>query len=136
MNRQPLIVAVVLVGALGIGSTLWLDARVDQLSSVLYCLEDRGDMSTLHRAVSRCPEAVGGLLEAGADPNAATEYGATPLHYAVSAGDPEIVLLLLEHGANPEAVMEGGQTPLEVAHSLGRSEIAEILNTVQSEDAR
>jgi hypothetical protein len=32
--------------------------------------------------------------------------------------------------------MEGGQTPLEVAHSLGRSEIAEILNTVQSEDAR
>src|SRR5262245_16598295 len=45
-------------------------------------------------------EAVKTLLEKGADANAKTEHGATPIFFACDRGNTEIVKLLLEHGAD------------------------------------
>lgn len=45
-------------------------------------------------------EAVKGLLAKGADPNAKTRYGATPLFFACDRGSLEIVKMLVERGAD------------------------------------
>src|SRR5215475_5035596 len=45
-------------------------------------------------------EAVKGLLAKGADPNAKSPYGATPLFFACDRGNLEIVKLLVERGAD------------------------------------
>jgi ankyrin repeat protein len=45
-------------------------------------------------------EAVKGLLAKGADPNAKTPYGATPLFFACDRGNLEIVKMLVERGAD------------------------------------
>ena len=59
------------------------------------------------------------LLDAGADPNAGTERGDTPLqtavHSANSRTNPAIVTALLKAGADPNARTERGQTPLHEA---------------------
>lgn len=69
------------------------------------------------------------LLEAGADPNAATlpgvetdgfmrdvrTRGETPLHRAAAYGSEEIVELLLEHGADRQARDAAGDSPLSWA---------------------
>src|SRR5262249_4454171 len=49
--------------------------------------------------------------EAGADVNAATNVGATPLFPAVNAS-AEAVKLLLDHGADPNHVTRSGMTPI------------------------
>ena len=54
-------------------------------------------------------------LQAGADPNARSEYGATPLHTAAMFGTVEVVGALLEVGADPNARSEDGTTPLLLA---------------------
>lgn len=83
-------------------------------------------------------EMLGMLLDAGADPNARTEDGRTPLHLAVGnipgtalaaprdAG--EVIALLVEAGANLEARDERGRTPLHTA--AGSSEFPEWLNAL------
>ena len=58
-------------------------------------------------------------LQAGADPNARSETGATPLFLAAIFGRAETVTLLLEAGANPNARDEDGNTPLHFAASRG-----------------
>jgi ankyrin repeat protein len=45
-------------------------------------------------------EAVKGLLAKGADPNAKSPYGATPLFFACDRGNLEIVKILVERGAD------------------------------------
>jgi len=58
------------------------------------------------------------LLEHGANPNAATEFGDTLLHLAATKGHFETMRLLLLHGANPNAKSIEGLTPLMVAHDV------------------
>ena len=57
------------------------------------------------------------LITAGADPNAQTGNGATPLHYAVENNhdNPDVIDALLVAGADPNVQNDGGQTPLHVA---------------------
>jgi uncharacterized protein len=60
-------------------------------------------------------EAVKVLLAAGANPNAATPDGSTPLHQAVTARQVPIVRALVAAGAKLDAVNKDNQTPLQVA---------------------
>ena len=61
------------------------------------------------------PDVVRLLLKHGADVNARTNYGSTPLHAAAAKGRVEVVQVLLEHGAIVGAKDNGGETALQVA---------------------
>ncbi len=66
-------------------------------------------------------DALGLLLEGGADINAAGPKGATPLHAAAGAGNEKVVSLLVEHGADLQAHDAEGRTPLDVVSNAGRT---------------
>ncbi len=70
--------------------------------------------------VSRC-------LVAGADLEARTEWGSTPLHFAAGSGPPETVEALVEAGADLEARDEWGNTPLHLAAMSGPLETVQVL---------
>lgn len=73
-------------------------------------------------------EEVGQVLDRGADPNAATRYGVTALHYAADRGYLETVRLLLSRGADPNAADSFyGATPLVWSLSNGHREVATLL---------
>lgn len=56
------------------------------------------------------------LLDAGADIEAVTEFGSTPLHLATKHSKiPEMISLLLDRGANSNAKNGHGETPFELA---------------------
>src|SRR5262245_1743987 len=58
------------------------------------------------------------LIERGADVNAGTKIGDTPLMAAVARKRIEFITLLLAHGANPNSIV-GNQTALHVAVTRG-----------------
>ncbi len=65
---------------------------------------------------SLTPEGVRAALDAGADLEARTEGGLTPLMYAARYNEnPEVVQVLLEAGVDLEARDEDGSTPLMLA---------------------
>lgn len=55
------------------------------------------------------------LLDAGADPNAATASGDTALHKAAQGGDLKAIQLLADRGARLDAQNKAGLTPLDLA---------------------
>ena len=59
--------------------------------------------------------AVGLLLEAGADPNAANNNGETPPHVAAAKGSDDLVRMLVQKGAKPDVRDKSGRAPLDVA---------------------
>lgn len=88
---------------------------------------NRAGLTALHVAW-RDESVVGLLLERGADVNARTELGATPLQVAASANGTEaVVSLLLEKGAEPDAPEDRGVTPLIAAASVGNTAVAKRL---------
>ena len=72
-------------------------------------------------------EAVKQHLAAGADVNAKTGDGTTPLHYAAAKGSKEIAELLIAKGADVNAKMDNGDTPLDQAITNHRTEVADLL---------
>ena len=75
------------------------------------------------------PEAVGVLLEHGADPDSDPEnpMRVRPVHAAAAAHDRESLRLLLEAGADPNARQQGGLTPLHAAAHSDDAEMAQLL---------
>ena len=67
------------------------------------------------------------LLEHGADINARTESGHSPLHVASLNGALGVVCLLLEHGADVEAKRDDGKTALQLAAENGKGNVVELL---------
>src|SRR5207248_7456984 len=69
------------------------------------------------------------LLDAGADPNARSASGGTPLHTAAFTGNVAVLEMLLAAGGDATIVNKKGQTPLELAREFGRREAAAVLHT-------
>lgn len=93
---------------------------------------DQG-FTPLHSAVATdageaTPEIVRLLLESGADPNAKSHEGGTPLHSAAFTGDLEIAEMLLAYGADPNATDPKGRTPLDIARDRRNVEVAALLH--------
>lgn len=68
------------------------------------------------------------LLRAGADPNAQSASGNTPLHTVAFTGDVEITKLLVAAGGDATIKNNDGLTPLDVARDRGRAEVAALLH--------
>ncbi|XP_011042409.1 PREDICTED: ankyrin repeat, PH and SEC7 domain containing protein secG-like [Populus euphratica] len=81
----------------------------------------------LHNSITadRYPTAVH-LLDSGANPNAATDSGLTPLHYAAKSGLKKLLLLLILKGAEVDAKANSG-TPLKWAAIHGQKKAVKIL---------
>jgi uncharacterized protein len=67
------------------------------------------------------------LIQAGADVNAKTSGGYTPLLVAAGRGKTEVVKVLLEAGADVHATGESGYTALVLAQSRGYLETARLI---------
>ncbi len=67
------------------------------------------------------------LLEAGADVNAADDWGDTALIRAAASGHAAVVELLLEAGADPEAPSRSGDTALAIAIKYRAGDVALVL---------
>ena len=62
--------------------------------------DDKGWTFLHHQALAGSTATVRVLLGSGADANARTDHGLTPLQLARSLGWEKVVALLLSHGAN------------------------------------
>ncbi|MEJ2719492.1 MAG: ankyrin repeat domain-containing protein, partial [Deltaproteobacteria bacterium] len=67
------------------------------------------------------------LLDAGSDPNAATNDGLTALMAACGEGHSKIVELLLEAGADATAENKTGSTPFSLACEEHHHKVMELL---------
>jgi len=94
----------------------------------------QGGFTPLHSAVASDGgnvdiEIVGMLLDSGADPNAKSQSGSTPLHTVAFTGDRASLDLLLKHGADPAIKNNDGKTAPDVARERGNQEVADLLVT-------
>ena len=87
-----------------------------------------GGRTPLHQAAfGGAVRAATVLIEAGADVNAASEYGWVPLHYAAAPESPAVAELLVRHGADVNAVNGDGRTPLHQAADFGKRDVVALL---------
>ena len=73
------------------------------------------------------------LLDAGADIEAETSDGYTPLHWAARKGHVDIVAALLAAGADVQAKDNQGRTPRDLARANKHYKIANILKQAETE---
>jgi len=67
------------------------------------------------------------LLNAGADVNASSNLGMTPLMMAASVGRVEVVEILLQHGAAADAKDSQGQTASDLAAKREHQQVVDLL---------
>lgn len=79
------------------------------------------------------PESGELLINAGADVNAKSDDGSTPLHQAANEGYADVVQMLIDHGAMVNAVSVQKQTALHVAAEKGHADVCEVLLNNQAE---
>ena len=102
-------------------------ADVKLCNRPVVCCEPQCERSPLHDA-HKYPEIVRILVTKGADPNAPTKFGWTPLHDAANQGEVETVRILLEFGAKVDAKRAGDKTtPLHWAAIVGHLEVVKVL---------
>ena len=109
---------ILLSGALATGAcTLPDEAPAPEAISVPAAAPPEAGATLLHMAAGfgSDPYMIKALIEAGADPDARAEEGATPLHLAAGRANPSVVKALIEGGADSGARSEGGLTPLHMA---------------------
>ena len=92
----------------------------------------QGGFTPLHSAVATDAgtvdtEIVRLLLAKGADPNARSQSGSTPLHTVGFTGDRASLDLLLKHGADPAIRDNDGKSAADIARERGHKEIADLL---------
>lgn len=75
--------------------------------------------TALHEAVAHGPELTGLLLAAGANANASSDAGYTPLHRAAAKGQADVMKLLVAHGANVSATDARGNALEQFALASG-----------------
>jgi ankyrin repeat protein len=68
------------------------------------------------------------LLDAGADPNAKSASGGTPVHTAAFTGNISVLRMLLDAGGDASARDKKGHSPLDVARERGNTEAAAMLH--------
>ena len=80
----------------------------------------------LHLAAEHNPEpdVVAALLEAGADLDAPTREGRTPLHQAAANPNPAVTAVLLQAGADANTISWAGETPRHVAARMNSNPAA------------
>ncbi|KAM0813504.1 putative Ankyrin repeat-containing domain protein [Seiridium cardinale] len=96
-------------------------------------------LTCLHHACGRHPLGINfhkKLLDAGANPNATTNKGLTPLKIAIKHGRLPLVQLLLERGADPDLTGPDESSPMMLASELGHIDILEALLCVSREAPR
>jgi ankyrin repeat protein len=102
-------------------------AKVAELANSFPCpvnARDKDTRTPLHCAAAWRDRALAELLlRKGADVNARTAAGATPLH----GGEKEIAEFLIARGADVNARDKDGKTPLHVAAGNGRTAVVELL---------
>jgi len=87
--------------------------------TLLHCLVGRpATISQAQQVLTLCET----CISKGADVNASTKSGVTPLHVAAQAGNVAACKLLLNKGAKVDAIQKTGDTPLLLAIQLGRED--------------
>lgn len=87
-----------------------------------------GKDGALFRAAARgVPDMARELIDRGANVNARSNRGITPLHRAAQNGHVEIVEMLLDGGAEPDIEANDGETPLSMAESSGHDAVVSLL---------
>ena len=93
-----------------------------------------GKDGALFRAASQGNlETVEHLITQGANVNAQSSNGYTPLLRAAQNGHKAVVEYLLTQKANPDAKSASDETPLTIAESNGHTDIANCLRQANSQ---
>ena len=87
--------------------------------------KDKSGLTPLHYASSKSLEVVTYLIEKGANVNAKSKNGTTPLYSCARFGQTIIAKFLLEHGADINARSDGG-SPLHQAVYRSPKELVEL----------
>ena len=92
---------------------------------------DRFGWTPLHCAAAAegRPWAIIPFVTSGADVNARTDRGQTPLHFAAMHGTTASVQLLLGAGADREALDAGGRSPGCLALEAGHDDVADMIRS-------
>ncbi len=89
-----------------------------------------------HRYQAESDAVIAAIVNSGADANATTQEGWTPLHFAVASGNAEAVRSLVLEGASIEAANGLGLTPLQLAICYDVAELADIMTAAAKQRER